>query len=164
LKLLRSFHWLWLTRWKANRHVNPDRQGLRPISAGEIGGHGRVVWLEGYGLLRVFKIVATDGDIEYWATNKTAMESLERVQGANFAWTIEHYQRGVKQYCLIERAQVRSARAWRNHIGLCLRAFLRLESHCYHTGLTWFAAKMAIIRDAVRSYLAHPHYLLITTA
>jgi hypothetical protein len=164
LKLVRSFQWLWLTRLKANRHVNPDRQGLRPISAVEIGEQGRIVWLEGYGLIRVFKIVATDGDIEYWATNKTDMNELERVKWANFAWTIEHYHRGVKQYCLIERAQVRSGRAWRNHIGLCLRAFLRLESHCYHTGLTWFEAKMAIIRDAVRHYLAHPRYSLILTA
>jgi putative transposase len=164
LKLLRSFHWLWLTRLKANRQVNPDRQGLRPISAVEIGEAGRVVWLEGYGLIRVFKIVATDGDIEYWATNKLEMDRLERVKWANFSWTIENYHRGVKQYCLIERAQVRSGRAWRNHIGLCLRAFLRLESHCYHTGLTWFEAKMAIIRDAVRSYLAHPRYSLVSTA
>lgn len=69
------------------------------------------------------------------------MDGLERVKWANFAWTIEHYHRGMKQYCLIERAQVRLARAWRNHIGLCLRAFLRLESHCYHTGLTWFALR-----------------------
>ncbi|MGH7962069.1 MAG: IS701 family transposase [Candidatus Binatia bacterium] len=164
LKLLRSLQWLWLTRLKANRQVNPDRQGLRPLRAVEIGEPGRVVWLAGYGLIRVFKIVARDGDIEYWATNKTDMDGLERVKWANFAWTIEHYHRGVKQYCLIERAQVRSARAWRNHIGLCLRAFLRLESHCYHTGLTWFEAKMAIIRDAVRSYLAHPRYALMTTA
>lgn len=164
LKLLRSLQWLWLTRLKSNRQVNPDRQGLRPISAVEIGEQGRVVWLEGYGLIRVFKIVAPDGDIEYWATNKTEMDSLERVKWANFAWTIENYHRGVKQYCLIERAQVRSGRAWRNHIRLCLRAFLRLESHCYHMGRTWFEAKTAIIRDAVRSYLAHPRYLLITTA
>lgn len=162
--MLRSFRRLWLTRLKANRHVNPDHQGLRPINAVEIGEPGRVVWLEGYGLSRVFKIVAPDGDSEYWATNKTDMDSLERVKWANFAWTIENYHRGVKQYRLIERAQVRSGRAWRNHIGLCLRAFLRLESHYYHTGLTWFEAKLAIIRAAVRSYLAHPRYLLVSTA
>lgn len=164
LKLLRSFQWFWLTRLKANRHVNPDRQGLRPISAVEIEESGRMVWLEGYGLIRVFKIVAPDGDIEYWATNKGEMNELERVKWANFAWTIENYHRGVKQYCLIERAQVRSGRAWRNHIGLCLRAFLRLESHCYHMGLTWFEAKTAIIRDAVRQYLARPRYALVLTA
>ena len=115
-------------------------------------------------MLRVFKIVATDGDIDYWATTKLERDALERVKWANGACTIENYPRGVKPFGLIERAQVRSARTWRTHIGLCLRAFLRLERHCYHTGLTWVEAKTAIIRDAVRHYLAHPCYSLIPTA
>jgi hypothetical protein len=164
LKLLRSFDWVWLTRLKSNRKVNPDREGLRAISEVEIGAQGRVVWLEGYGLIRVFKIVATDGDVELWATNKVGMSDLERVKWAGFAWTIENYHRGIKQFCLIERAQVRSRRAWRNHIGLCLRAFLRLESHCYYAGISWFEAKTAIIREAVRVYIANPLYSLIPTA
>ncbi len=164
LKLIRSVGWVWLTRLKSNRKVNPDRQGLRSVSEVEIGASGRVVWLEGYGLVRVFKIVATDGDIEWWETNKVEMSDLERIKWASFAWTIENYHRGIKQFCLIERAQVRSGRAWRNHIGLCLRAFLRLESHCYHKGLSWFEAKTAIIREAVRVYIANPLYSLVPTA
>lgn len=164
LKLIRSFDWIWLTRLKSNRKVNAERQGLRAVSTVEIGASGRVVWLEGYGLIRVFKVVATDGDIELWATNHLEMTDLERVKWASFAWTIENYHRGLKQFCLIERAQVRSRRAWRNHIGLCLRAFLRLESHCYHKGLSWYEAKMAIIREAVRNYIANPSYSLIPTA
>jgi putative transposase len=82
LKKIRSFHWIWLTRLKENRLVNPDREGLRAISRVEIGVAGRVVWLEGYGLVRVFKIVATDGDIEYWATNDVQMDELMRVKWA----------------------------------------------------------------------------------
>jgi hypothetical protein len=164
LKLLRSVGWMWLTRLKSNRKVNADRTGLRAVSEVEAGESGRVVWLEGYGLIRVFKVVATDGDIEVWATNKVEMSDLERIKYASFAWTIENYHRGIKQFCLIERAQVRSRRAWRNHIGLCLRAFLRLESHCYHTGISWFEAKTAIIREAVRAYIANPLYSLIPTA
>jgi hypothetical protein len=164
LKLIRSFDWIWLTRMKANRKVNPDQTGLRAVSEVEIGESGRVVWLEGYGLIRVFKIVTTDGDIELWATNKVEMSDLERVRWAGYSWTIENYHRGLKQFCLIERAQVRSRRAWRNHVGFCLRAFLRLESHCYRTGISWFEAKTAIIREAVRIYIAHPRYSLIPTA
>jgi putative transposase len=164
LKLIRSFDWIWLTRLKSNRKVNPEREGLRAVSEVEIGASGRVVWLEGYGLVRVFKIVATDGDIELWATNHLEMTDLERVKWASFSWTIENYHRGLKQFCLIERAQVRSRRAWRNHIGLCLRAFLRLESHCYHKGISWYEAKVSIIREAVRHYIANPYYSLIPTA
>jgi putative transposase len=164
LKLIRSFGWVWLTRLKSNRKVNPDRTGLRAVSEVEVEESGRVVWLEGFGLVRVFKVVATDGDVEVWATNKVEMADLERVKWASFAWAIENYHRGIKQFCLIERAQVRSRRAWRNHIGLCLRAFLRLESHCYHRGVSWYEAKTSIIREAVRAYIANPLYLLTPTA
>ena len=51
--------------------------------------------------------------------------------------------RGIKQFCGVERAPVRAARAQRNHIGLCLRALLRFERHCYHAGVGWFEAKTA---------------------
>ena len=164
LKLIRSFGWIWLTRLKSNRRVNPDREGLRAVSEVEVGGAGRVVWLEGFGLIRVFKTVAANGDVELWATNKVGMSDLEGVKWASFARAIENDHRGIKQFCLIERAQVRSRRAWRNHIGLCLRAFLRLESHCYHKGISWFEAKTSIIREAVRAYIANPLYSLIPTA
>jgi hypothetical protein len=164
LKLIRSFGWMWLTRLKSNRKVNPDRAGSRAVSEVEIGESGRVVWLEGFGLVRIFKVVATDGDVELWATNKVEMGDLERVKWAGFSWAIETYHRGIKQFCLIERAQVRSRRAWRNHINLCLRAFLRLESHCYHRGISWYEAKTSIIRGAVRAYVINPLYSLIPTA
>jgi putative transposase len=164
LKLIRSYQWIWVTRLKSNRKVNPDRTGLRAVSEVEVTESGRVVWLEGYGLVRVFKVVATDGDVEVWATNHIEMSELERVKWAGYSWTIENYHRGIKQFCLIERAQVRSRRAWRNHIELCLRAFLRLESHCYHKGISWFEAKTSIIREAVRHYIANPRYSLIPTA
>jgi putative transposase len=164
LKLIRSFGWTWLTRLKSNRRVNPDRQGLRAVSEVEVREAGRVVWLEGFGLIRIFKIVATHGDVEVWATNRVEMSDLERVRWAGYSWAIENYHRGIKQFCLIERAQVRSRRAWRNHVTLCLRAFLRLESHCYHRGVSWYEAKTSIIREAVRAYIANPLYSLTPTA
>jgi len=49
-------------------------------------------------------------------------------------------------------------------IGLALRAFLRLEWHCYQTGLCWFEAKLAIVRPAIHAYLANPLYILSSTA
>lgn len=61
LKGIRSFNWTWLTRLKGDRQVNPARQGLCAVSTAEIGEAGRVVWLEGYGLIRVFKTVITEG-------------------------------------------------------------------------------------------------------
>lgn len=164
LKTIRDFGWQWLTRLKSNRLVNPDRTGLRAVSLIETDERGTLVHLKGYGWIRLFKIVAQDGDIEWWATNDLEMSEMERIKYGGFAWTIENYHRGIKQFCGVEGAQVRAARAQRNHIGMALRAFLRLESHCHHTGISWFEAKTSIIREAVRNYVAKPLYLLIPTA
>ncbi|HRF45071.1 MAG TPA: transposase, partial [Candidatus Competibacteraceae bacterium] len=164
LKQVRDLGWKWLTQLKTNRLVNLDRTGLRPVAHVETAAQGAIVHLKGYGLIRLFLIVAPDGDKAYWATNDLNMMALTRVRFAGYAWTIEHYHRGIKQYCGVERAQVRAARAQRNHIGLSLRAFLRLEWHCYQTGISWFEAKTAIIRPAVRAYLANPLYTLPATA
>lgn len=63
-----------------------------------------MVWLEGFGLIRVFRIVATDGDVEVWATSHVEMNDMKRVRFAGYSWAIESYHRGIKQFCLIERA------------------------------------------------------------
>jgi putative transposase len=169
LKQVDGFGWVWLTRLKANRLVNPERQGQVPVARVETGSEGRIVHLKGYGLIRLFVIADADGEREYWATNDLNMRPLTRTRLSGYAWTIEAYHRGLKQCCGVERAQVRAARAQRNHIGLALRAFLRLErsvarAYCYHRGISWFEAKHAIIREAVRAYLREPIYQLIPTA
>ena len=115
---------------------------------------------KGYGLIRVFSIDTQEGDIEYWATNDLEMDTLMRSKYAQWSWAIEEYHRGIKQFVGVERAQVRSARGQRNHIGLALRAFLRLAHYCYQNKVSWFEAKLSIVRDAVRDYLAEPLYTL----
>ncbi len=52
----------------------------------------------------------------------------------------------------------------RNHIGLTIRAFLRLELHWFATGISCYEAKLVIVRDAIRAYLAAPRFVLISTA
>jgi hypothetical protein len=159
LKQVRRFQWRWLTRLEHNRLVNPDRQGNQPLNQVEIVQTGTIVHLKKYGLIKVFKIVTTAGDIEYWATNDLALNELTRLKYSEWAWMIETYHRGIKQFCGIERCQARSATAQRNHIELALRAFLRLEYHSFVKGISWFEAKTSIIRDAVRTYLANPCYV-----
>lgn len=108
--------------------------------------------------------MVTENHIEYWATNDLQMSELTRLKFAQFAWMIETYHRGIKQFCGIERCQARSETTQRNHIELALRAFLRLEFHSFVKGISWFDAKTSIIRDAVRTYLAHPTYVFSPTA
>lgn len=164
LKRVRACGWTWLTQLKVNRLVDPDRSGNRPLGSLELSASGTLVHLKGYGLVKVFRIDAPDGDIEYRATSDFGMDGLRRIQYAGYANTTRQYHRGIKQFCGVERCQAHGARAQRSHIGLALRAFLRLESHCFHAGISWFAAKTKIIRDAVRVYIARPQYHLVRTA
>jgi putative transposase len=164
LKAIREYGWRWLTQLKSNRLVDVNRTGNRPVSEVALTEFGTIIHLKGYGLIKLFKIVSPDGDIEYWATNDLEMDDLTRLKDAEQVWAIETYHRGLKQFCGVDQAQVRSARAQRNHIGMALRAFLRLEYHRLLTGISWFTAKTDIIRDAVRAYLAHPLYTLGATA
>ena len=164
LKTIRSYGWQRFSRLKTNRLVNLDNLGNRPVSEWPIGENGTIVHLKGYGPIKVFKIVTTDGDIEFWATDHLQMNELARLKFAEISWTIEEYHRGIKQFVGIERCQVRQAHAQRNHIGLAVRAFLRMERYCFSTGISWFEAKSSITRDAVRAYLANPIYTLTPTA
>jgi hypothetical protein len=160
LKLIRACGWTWLTRLKSNRLVRLDGRPPKAVKDTPVAASGTTVWLPGYGLVKVFGIVATNGDIAYWATNAVDMDDLTRLQLAEFSWAIEHYHRGIKQCTGIERCQCRTARAQRNHIGMALRAFLRFEVHCFARGISWVQAKVEIVREAVRSYLNRPRIVL----
>ena len=164
LKAIRAHGWRWLTQLQANRLVNPDGAGNRPLGDCPIAAAGARVHLQGYGFVRVFRIVAPDGDTEHPATGDEPMDELTRLKYLEWALGIEQYHRGLKQQCGVERAQVRAADAQRAHIGCAIRAFLRLERHRLVTGVSWWEAKAAIIRDAVRAYLAAPRYTLASTA
>jgi putative transposase len=164
LKAIRGYGWRWVTQLKANRLVNPDGTGNRPLGDCAISETGTRVHLHGYGFVLVFLIALPDGGREYWATNDLAMGELTRRKYAEWAWGIEVYHRGLKQHCGAERAEVRAARAQRNHINCAIRAFLRLEQHRLVTGVSWWEAKTAIIREAIRLYLTHPRYTLSSTA
>jgi hypothetical protein len=164
LKLLRDCEWDWLTQLKSNRLVNADGSGNRPISAVLIPPHGAVVHLKGCGWIKVFKTVDPHGSVEYWATSDLSMTIEQCAWLALEVWQVEVYHRGLKQFTGIERAQFRLALAQRNHIGLALRAFVRLEAHRIRSNLSWFEAKTSIIRSAIRAYLACPTITLNPTA
>jgi hypothetical protein len=164
LKQLRTLKWHWLTQLKSNREVSIDRTGNSPIREVFIPAQGSSVHLKGYGWIKVFRTVGTNGDAEYWATSKLDMTIEEAAFHALDAWQVEVYHRGLKQFTGVEQAQYRLEISQRNHIGLAIRAFVRLESHRLHLGISWFEAKTSIIRSAMRQYLAHPTITLQPTA
>jgi hypothetical protein len=164
LKLItKELGWHFFCRLKENRLVNPTgmKKGNKPVSdIQEIPPEGIVVHLKAFGMIRVFKTVSQKGDVEYWATDDLGMNSEKSEELSGVGWGIEEYHRGIKQCCGIERAQVRKAKSILNHIHMSIRAFMRLELYRLMTGISWYEAKVRIVRDAVRNYISHPIYIL----
>ena len=160
LKQIRDHGWRWVTRLKANRQVTPEDRIGRTLDEVAFGEAGVVVHLRGYGLIRVFRTDDPDGVAEYWASNDLGLDPGMRQHYAELSFAIENYHRDLKQNCGVEKCQVRSERAQRNHIGFALRAFLRLEWHFFTTGVSGFEAKLRLIRKAVQGYLKNPGFRL----
>jgi hypothetical protein len=76
LKFIRDLESLWLTQLKSHRQANPAAQGLQPLAQVDLSPSGTVIHLKGYGLVRLFKVAASDGSREYWATNDRHMPAL----------------------------------------------------------------------------------------
>ena len=140
-----------------------------------LGGvaEGQVVHLKEFGFVRLFRTVAPNGDGEYakwrshlrdWVTNKTDMTEEERQEWERQPFKIENYHRGLKQCCAVERCQCRSNIKQHGHILLSLRAFVRLEANRLATGISWYEAKLDIVRDAIKHYLAMPTIKIGATA
>jgi hypothetical protein len=160
LKRIGSPGWTWPTRLESDRLIDFDRRGAKAVGATAVAAAGTEVWLPGFGSVEVFGIVAPNGDTAYRATDDPAMTSLERVRVADSSRAIGHDHRGVEPCTGIERWGCRSARAQPNPTGLALRAFLRLEVHCFARGVSWVEAKGSVVRDAVRACLDQPHFRL----
>ena len=75
--------------------IDLDRRGAKAVRVTAVAATGTEVWLPGFGSVKVFGIVAPNGDTADWATNDLAMTALERA--ADCSRAIEHYHSGVKQ-------------------------------------------------------------------
>jgi putative transposase len=160
LKKVRSYGWKFLTRLKSNRKIRINHGDAIAVSEQPISEDGTEAWLPEFGLVKVFRVVAPNGDTSYWVTNDLEMEPMSRLMWSELSWSIEEYHRGLKQFTGVDRCQSRSSKAQRNHILCALRAFVRLEYNRFTTGISWFEAKWSIIRSAVRDYLKNPQIRL----
>jgi hypothetical protein len=95
--------WKWVGQLKANRLISV-RQG-EFIAASNLDWTDRLVrkvWLKEYRFILVNKMVATNGDIAYIATNDVSLEKETLKAHFDYLWTIEAYYPGIKQCTGIE--------------------------------------------------------------
>ena len=109
--------------------------------------------------VRLFKLVATNGDIDWVITNGSEETLTTQVaQNANdVRWQVEELHRGIKQLTGSEKCQCRKARSQRNHLACCYHAWLSLKVIATQLNKTLYEAKSDLLRDYLRAELRNPH-------
>ncbi|BCM88985.1 hypothetical protein IAD21_00827 [Abditibacteriota bacterium] len=127
---------------------------------------GILVKLKSLGFaVRVFKIVATNGDIEWLLTNGSHTGRAERsprltahdVKSKNAVrWHIEQLHRELKQLVGSAKCQCRKARSQRNHLACCYLAWVAIKQRARQIQTTAYQAKRKLWSDFLKHQLANP--------
>lgn len=108
--------------------------------------------------VQLFKIVATNGGIEWVITNRAPGSiHTQVIQEENqVRWCIEQLHRELKQLTGIERCQCRKQRAQRNHFACCYHAWFSLKVFAKKLGKTLYQVKHDLWSDYLRNELRNP--------
>lgn len=108
--------------------------------------------------VKLFKLVATNGDIDWVVTNNLdSTLTAEVAQNANdVRWEVEQFHREFKQLTGSEKCQCRKQRSQRNHLANCYHAWITLKARARASKNTIYAVKRNLLRDYLRAELRNP--------
>jgi hypothetical protein len=165
LKLIHRRNRIFFTTLKSNRLVSLSKeQGyihLEEIEwTADRVAHGVVVKLKEVSFkVRLFKLVAPDGDIDWVITNDLdeTMTAQVAEESSDVRWQVEELHRGLKQLTGTEKCQCRAARAQRNHLACGYHAWVSLKVKANELGQTMYALRESLFSHYLRAELQHPH-------
>ena len=117
-------------------------------------------------LVKLFKLVAKDGDIDWVITNDPATDlTMTIVRGRNdVRWDVECFHRELKQLTGIEKCQCQNAWSQRNHIVCCYHAWLALKVHATKLKKTLYRVKHELLSNYLIAELKQPHIRALSIA
>ena len=164
LKLIHRLGLIFFTTLKSNRMISLSKESgwihLDQVDwTAERLKNGVMVKLKEVPFkVQLFKVVATDGDIDWVITNcpdeTLTTQAAQKV--SDVRWQIEELHRGLKQLTGTEKCQCRKGRSQRNHIACCYHAWLSLKITAKSLGKTLYQAKDDLLSDYLRAELATP--------
>jgi hypothetical protein len=164
LKLIQRLNLVFFTTLKENRLVSLDKE-TGYIHLDEVEWtpehlqNGVPVKLKEVPFkVRLFKLVATNGDIDWVISNGSDETVTAQVaQDANdVRWQVEELHRGLKQLTGSEKCQCRKSRSQRNHLACCYHAWLSLKVKAQQLNKTLYQVKTDLLRDYLRAELRNP--------
>lgn len=164
LKLVHRLGLIFFTTLKSNRMVSLSKEGgyihLDQIEwTLEQLENGLMVKLKEVPFkVRLFKVVATNGDIDWVITNspETTLNAQVAQDVSDVRWQVEELHRGLKQLTGTEKCQCRKGRSQRNHIACCYHAWLSLKVQAKKLGKTLYQTKHNLLSDYLRTELRQP--------
>lgn len=153
LKLIHRMDMTFYTTLKENRLVSLTKEGgyihLNDIVwTTKTCTTGLVVKLKELPFkVRLFKLVAPNGDIDWVITNcpdrTTTSDDVTKTNAIR--WKIEQFHREVKNLTGSEKCQCRKARSQRNHIAYAYHAWISLQVIATKTKQTMYTVKTALL-------------------
>ena len=164
LKLIHRAGWTFFTTLKSNRLVSASKErGYHALDAVAPPPGG---WSTGLEVrlkqvpfaVRLFKLVASNGDIEWVVTNNFAFALTQQLVEATTRtrWQVEEFHRSFKQLTGAEKCQCRRAQAQRNHLACCYLAWVSLRQFAQQTAQTLYQAHQQQWAPYLRQLLAQP--------
>lgn len=171
LKLIERLGRYFVTTLKSNRLVSVSKeQGFVHLPEVEWTPerlqHGVLIKLKDLPfLVRLFKIVAPNGDIDWLITNRSdtgegdnqrAITAQDAKEQNALRWQIEQLHREIKQLTGSEKCQCRKARSQRNHLACCYLAWVSLKVHARRLKVTLYTARKQVWEAFLRAQLRNP--------
>jgi hypothetical protein len=165
LKLIVRLGLYFVTTLKSNRMVSLTPEGgylhlQALVWNADTLEHGLSVKLKDLPFrVQLFKVVATNGDIDWMITNHPEHDlTAHDLQAKNAVrWHIEQLHRELKQLTGTEQCQCRKARSQRNHLACCYLAWLALRLRANSLQRSLYAVQHALFSDYLRAELRQPH-------
>ncbi|MEM9774764.1 MAG: transposase [Chloroflexota bacterium] len=164
LKLVHRLGLTFYTTLKSNRLISLDEgetwRHLQDINwTDEMVHDGIIVRLSKIPFaVKLFKLVATNGDIDWIVTNNLDSTITSHVaQEANdVRWEVEQFHRELKQLTGSEKCQCRKQRSQRNHLANCYHAWATLKVQARKNQQTVYQLKHNLLREYLRAELRQP--------
>jgi len=108
--------------------------------------------------VKLFKLVATNGDIDWIITNDLNEHLTTPVIKTtnDLRWQIESFHRELKQLTGSEKCQCRKARSQRNHLACCYFAWWSLKIYAKKTLKTLYQVRASLFSDFLKNTLRSP--------
>jgi hypothetical protein len=144
---------------------NGGKKAYKPVSQLEWDqvtlDQGKIVKVKGFpGPMKVklFCVQVATNRTDYVVTNDLTQGSADGVRKASaIRWKIEEFHRELKQTTGIEKCQARKGRSQRNHINLCMQAWMVMKTAARAANVTIYEQKNKPLRDYVTERWRKPY-------